>query len=162
MDAFSLGFANKLEGSDCKAVKSLAKLQLPQNKKKANQIREKITNTNELIIGSRYVLNADMDGVFYGITKDHKTIENKEINDVIISSNREMGVTNDEFEVVATYYENSPTVGPDTAERTDVGEKVASHIVFTEGAHKGNRAVIFHTDDIEGSKEIITNISIIK
>jgi cobaltochelatase CobS len=72
LEALGLAFANKLETSDNKALKILAKLHLPLTKKKANAKRNKIKSTDEILIGKTFIFDNDMQSTYLGLMKDEE------------------------------------------------------------------------------------------
>lgn len=159
IEALQLGFANKLDTTDRKAVGAMAKLHLPASKKKGLAQRNKITTPQELKINSKYILDTDTHNAYFGLTKDKTTIEKMEkanLGEVIAEFGRDTGIKGDEFTIEATFYEGSD--GAEKTEQTNMGEKVGSIISFCTGSQKGKKAVILHHKDIEESIKIIESL----
>lgn len=160
IDALSLGFSNKLDASDRKALNAMGKLHLPATKKRAMAIRTKIASTSELKIGATYVIGADTHNAYYGITADKKQMEEMEkanLGEIAQNFQREVAIKDEEFKIESVYYAED-TNGISKEERTDVGEKAASIIEFTAGAHKGKKAVIMHHPKIQDSIKLLENL----
>lgn len=160
VEALALGFSNKLDSADNKAVKTMAKLHLPTSKKKGSATRTKVISPTEIHIGEHYVLDTDMHAAYYGVTKDSGQIEKMKkanLGEIIADFEREGSVKGDEFKVEAIYYEDAEN-GADNTERTDLGDKVASMISFVAGSQKGKKAVIVHHVDVEDSIKILEEL----
>lgn len=163
MEAFALAFANKLDKIDTKAIMTTAKLHLPMTKKKAMATRKEVKDTNSILVGKTYAMNNDMQNVYIGMTNEIKEIKEwKETNIGTIVSNleKENAIKNEEFKIIATYYENA--TGPNFAieeERTDLGNKIGSIIQFENGENKGKTSIIIHHPKVGDSYKIIENIS---
>jgi MoxR-like ATPase len=163
MEALSLAFANKLEISDNKALKLMAKLHLPSSIRKANAKRTKITTEEELQIGKTYVMDGDAQGTYLAVTKEDTTLEKtieKDLGSVIsmIGDTRENAIKGDEFTIEATYYAEEEN-GASKVEKTGLGSKAASAINIVAGPNKGKYAIILHHVLLGDSIEIIKNIS---
>lgn len=164
MEALSLGFANKLDKTDNKALLAFAKLTLPQSKKGAAKTRVPVTNIEDLTIGNTYVMASDMHNTYFGMTDDKSSFEQliqNEISDVIGNSQKDNCVKGDEFKIEATFYENKDD-GASSVALTDKGKKAASVISITAGPNKGKQAVIVHHKMILKTADIIQNIHEIK
>jgi len=163
LEALSLAFANKLDRSDTKALMTTAKLHLPNNRKKAMATRKPVATANDIAIGKVYVMNNDMQNVFIGmIDKPTEISEWKKTNigTIVANTQKENAIKNEEFKVVATYYENAiePTCASET-ENTTLGDKIGSLIQFVEGTNKGKTSIILHHPKIGDSNKIVENIS---
>lgn len=163
LEALSLAFANKLDRSDAKALMTTAKLHLPTNRKKAMATRKPIKTANEIMIGKTYVMNSDMQNVFIGMIDQPTEIsewKKTNIGTIVANTGKENAIKNEEFKVVATYYENSvePTCASET-ENTTLGDKIGSLIQFVEGTNKGKTSIILHHPKIGDSNKIVENIS---
>lgn len=163
LEALSLAFANKLDRSDAKALMTTAKLHLPTNRKKAMATRKPIKTANEIMIGKTYVMNSDMQNVFIGMIDQPTEIsewKKTNIGTIVANTGKENAIKNEEFKVVATYYENSvePTCASET-EDTTLGDKIGSLIKFVEGTNKGKTSIILHHPKIGDSNKIVENIS---
>jgi cobaltochelatase CobS len=158
-DALELAFGNKLDSADNKALKIMAKLHLPASKKKGSASRKPITDVAGIIIGNTYVMDADMHNVYFGMTKkedEFKTTSENDVGTIISQSSGQPAIKGDEFVVEAAYYEDGNSLV--TKETTGDGDKVASAIKIIAGPNKGNKAVIIHHKDLEGSMEIIKSL----
>ena len=159
MDALGLAFANKLDASDNKALKIMAKLHLPLTKTKANAVRKAIKTTNEMIIGNTYVMDADVHNAYFGLTADETVfanIQQASLPEVINNTQRENCVKGDEFTIKGTFYENCENVVD--REDTTLGEKAGSIVTITGGPNKGKKAVILHHAELDNTLEIVKNI----
>jgi cobaltochelatase CobS len=163
MEALSLAFANKLDRTDAKAIMTTAKLHLPNNRKKAMATRKTIQQVNEITIGKTFIMNNDMQNVFIGMIDEPTDIsewKKTNIGTIVANTQKENAIRNEEFEIVATYYENA--VEPNCAidhEDITLGDKVGSLIQFTEGTNKGKTSIILHHKQIGDSIKILENIS---
>lgn len=159
MEAVCLAFINKLENSDGKALKAMAKLQLPQTKKAATSIRKPINTVDDIVIGNTYVMDADAHNTYFGLTTDVKafdTLTKSSLNDFISQTAQENAVKNDEFVVEGAYYQTSTK-----AEKKEVkgqGDKIASLVNIVNGANKGKKAMIIHHAAIENTIDIVKSI----
>ena len=161
MEAFALAFANKLDATDNKALMTTARLHLPTTKKKAMATRKEVKQPNEITIGKTYVMSSDMQGVYIGMSDDKKIIDEWKqlgLGDIIGNMTKESALKNEEFKVVATFYENA-TVGASEKEETSLGDKIASMIEFSEGCNKGKTSIIIHHPQIGDSGKIVKNIA---
>ena len=136
MEALGLAFANKLEMTDNKALKMIAKLHLP-TKKRANAIRSKIKDTKEMEIEKTYIFENDMQSTYLMMDGDKLNFEDtikKDLGQIITESvdMKENAFKNDEFKIMATYYEEMEE-GASKVELDTAGGKVASAIKFTAG-----------------------------
>lgn len=159
MEALGLAFANKLESADNKALRIMAKLHLP-SKKKASATRKAVTSTDNLMIGTTYILDTDVHSAYFGLTTDHGAFESMiqdDLGKVIANTSRDHGVKGDEFTIDATYYENEEN-GASKLEMKNAGGKVASAISIVAGPNKGKKAIIVHHVDLDNTVEIIKNI----
>ncbi|MEK6882672.1 MAG: AAA family ATPase, partial [Nanoarchaeota archaeon] len=96
IEALCLAFANKLDNTSNKALRTMAKLHLPMNKKQANTKRTKIDQINQIKTGNEYIIDADMQNTYFGITEDKTKIAeilqgNKELLEIIKESDKENG-----------------------------------------------------------------------
>ena len=160
MEAFALSFANKLDSIDNRALMATARLHLPATKKKAMATRKEIKQPNEITIGKNYILNSDMQGVYIGMSSDKKIIDEWKqlgLGDIIGNISKENAVKNDEFKVIATFYENAAT-GASEKEETALGDKIASMVEFTEGGNKNKTSIIIHHPAVGESAKIINNL----
>jgi MoxR-like ATPase len=162
IEAFAHAFANKLEETDSKAVKAMARLQLPSSKKAANATRTKVSHINNISIGKKYVIDQDMHSIYFGPTKEAGELSNMETSDLAtllstLSTNREDAVKNDEFEVSATFYENT-TGSAEKVELLTAGDRIASLVKFTVGGNKGKTALIVHHKELDNSDVIIDQL----
>lgn len=158
IEALGLAFANKLDTSDNKALKIMAKLHLP-SKKKANATRKEVKTIEELIIGKTYIMDADIHGAYFGLLdskSDFESLTNGNLGEVINNSSRENGIKGDEFTINGTYYEDRDEAA--NQEVMGVGVKVASIINITAGPNKGKQAVMVHHKELDNSHEIIKNL----
>ena len=159
-EALALGFANKLDGSDNKALMTMAKLHLPQNKKKASAIRTQVTNIEDLNIGNTYVLDADMHDTYFGLTDDTNNFESliaEPLTDIIPNVSKDNSVKGDEFTIDGTFYENKDD-GIAKQPVTGQGNKVASAVTIIGGPNKGKKAIIVHHKYIGDTAKIINNL----
>lgn len=159
IEALGLAFSNKLDPSDSKALKMMAKLHLPTKKKAAAQ-RTIVADIANLIIKNSYILDADVHNAYFGLTDDFDQMQSlvqDDLGTVIGNTNRENGVKGDEFTIEATYYENDEG-GAVNYEQTQSGAKVASVIHITGGPNKGKKAIMVHHKDLEDTADIIQNI----
>ncbi len=160
MDALSLAFTNKLDATDNKALRAIAKLHLPSSKKKGAATRKPITDISELTISSTYILDVDTHNAYFGVTDDPVQFEKlmqSDLGAVIASSTREDGIKGDEFVIDALYFEDE-SAGASKVELQSSGVKVASAIKFIAGPNKGKQAVMVHHQDLEDSAKIIQNL----
>lgn len=160
MEAFALAFANKLDITDNKALMATARLHLPATKKKAMATRKEVKQPNEITIGKTYVMSSDMQGVYIGMSDDKKIINEWKqlgLGDIINNISKESALKNEEFKVMATFYENA-TTGASEKEETALGDKIASMIEFSEGCNKGKTSIIIHHPAVGESAKIINNI----
>jgi len=155
LEALGLAFANKLDASDNKALKVMAKLHLP-TKKKALAIRKLIKTAEDLNIGKTYVLDQDVHDAYFGLTEDEKMFGSLIRNDlgfVISTTGRTNGIKGDEFVIEATYYEDEENGASKTA-LTSKGVKVASAIKIVDGPNKGYQGIMIHHKDLDKTLEI--------
>jgi len=160
LEALSLAFSNKLDMTDNKALRAIAKLHLPSSKKKGNATRKPVASVNDLTIGNTYVLDNDTHNAYLGITDDHNSFERtlqSDLGSVIANNSREDGIKGDEFVVNALFFEDV-SAGASNTEVKNAGAKVASAITFVSGPNKGKQAVICHHQDIENSIAIIQSL----
>ena len=162
MEALGLAFANKLDSSDNKALKLIAKLHLPQSKKKASATRKKITSQAELLIGKTYVIDADLQNVYIAITTSQPRFEEtmaKDLGAIITEAGdeKDSAIKGDEFTIEACYYEETEE-GATKIELDTAGAKVASAIKITAGPNKGKCGIILHHEELGNSIEILNNI----
>jgi MoxR-like ATPase len=158
IEALGYAFANKLDPSDNKALKIMAKLHLP-SKKKAGAIRKEVEAIENLIVGNRYVMETDIHGAYFGLTDDKDKFEaviNADLGQIIKNTERDNAIKGDEFIITGTYYENED--GIKSEELKSSGEKVASAIEIKDGPNKGKKAIVIHHKDLEDSAEIIKQI----
>jgi len=156
LEALGLAFANKLDTSDNKALKMLAKLHLP-TKKKALAIRKKIKTEEDLEIGKTYVLDSDIHNSYFGLTDDEKMFSSLIRNDlgfIVSNTQRENGIKGDEFVIEATYYEEGEN-GASKASKTNEGKKIASAVNIVDGPNKGKKGIIIHHKDLDNTLDII-------
>lgn len=156
-EAFALAFANKLDASDQKAIKAMAKLHLPTSKKKGSAQRTKVVSPEEMAVRSRYVLDQDTHNAYFGVTDDTKKIEamtSANLGDIIADSTRDLGVKGDEFTVEAVFFTEADGATTDSS-MTGVGEKAASIISFTAGSQKGKKAILIHHAELEDTIKVI-------
>lgn len=163
MEALGLAFSNKLETADNKALKMVAKLHLPQSKKKANMVRTAISLPEELVIGSNYVFEADMQNIYIAVTTktaDFDALVTNGLGEVITqgAENKENAIKGDEFVIDSTYYEEEEE-GASKVELDSSGAKVASAIKIVSGPNKGKMGIIIHHPDLGNSMETLKNIS---
>lgn len=159
-EALMLAFANKLDSSDNKALRSIAKLHLPLSKKKGPATRAVIKNVEELTIGNHYVLDVDTNNAYFGMTDDKTEFENlmgSGLGDILANSSKENGIQGDEFTIDAIYYEEE-SAGASKTPMDNVGGKAASAITFIAGPNQGKQAVMMHHKDIQDSAKIIENL----
>lgn len=156
LEAFALAFANKLEGADSKAMKTLAKLQLPSTKVKANLVRKDVTDVKEIAIGSHYITNSDMGETYLLLTEDKEEASFGEIVKTsslpeIMNNNptKEPAIKGDEFTVHGTYYTDLKEVSK--VEETNAGAKMGSVIQITGGPNKDKWAIIIHSQDLDNA-----------
>ena len=165
IEALGLAFANKLDPADSKALKLMAKIHLPSNKKKATMKREKMTSPEEFNISNTFVLNIDVQNAYFNLTDNESYFKentfNEQLGTLINNSNRDNGIKNDEFTIIGTYYENG-TAGASTNVVINGGDKLASAINIVAGPNKGKFAVILHHKELENTDKIIENIYEIK
>jgi len=158
IEALALAFSNKLDSIDNKAIRTTAKLHLPSNKTK-NAQRVKINQPAEIIIGRRYILDADLRGAYFGLTDQPQTVDvwkNGDLGTIIQSAEKEDSIKGDEFMVDMTYYEKENTASD--KEIADAGAKVASIITFTAGQSKGKSTILVHHPELGDSMKIIEQI----
>lgn len=159
-EAFALAFANKLDNSDNKVVRALARLHLPTTKKAANRSRTPITSNEDINIGNTYIMNADIHNAYYSLTSDDQafeTVKNMSAKDIILNASRDSGVKNDEFIVEGTYYEGA--VGLSRAANDTSGAKIGCAIKILDGPNKGKKAILLHHPKLDKTGDIVKNIS---
>lgn len=164
MDALGLAFANKLDSADNKALKTMARLHLPSSKKKANATRTKVAKTEDITIGNTYILDADLQNTYFGLTDDVNNFEQmiqEPLTDIIPNQQKESSVKGDEFIVDGQFYEDKDD-GMSKEPLTNVGTKVASAVTIVAGPNKGKKAVIVHHKLIGKTADIIQNLYEIK
>jgi hypothetical protein len=161
LEALQLAFSNKLDTADNKALNLIAKLHLPQTKKKASATRVKITKKEELLIGKSFVMEADIQNVYLAMTsseKDFNEIIKKDLGSIILeATTKESAIKGDEFTIKGSYYEETEE-GATDFELDTAGAKVASAIKITAGANKGKFGIILHHEQLGNSMDIINNI----
>lgn len=161
MEAFAHGFANKLDVADRNAMMQIARIHLPQSKKKGAAQRIKVNIPSDIKIGNKYVIDGDVHNAYLGLTKDQGIIERMNgitIGDLIGELERESSVKGDEFQVEAIFYEDGGTDMADGMERTDAGAKVGSLVSFTNPSQKGKKAIILHHPNLEDSMQVIESL----
>lgn len=160
MDALTIGFANKLDKEDTKALRTMAKLHLPQNKKAANAIKKQVMTIDDLNIGNTYFMNADVHNAYFGLTDDQKAFEELIKNGpayVILNGAIGAAIKGDEFEIEGTYYDQKEG-GVSKMPEQNMGDKIASAIRIIAGPNKGKMAVMPHHKALEDSDQIIKSI----
>jgi hypothetical protein len=160
MEALGLAFANKLETSDNKALRIIAKLHLPLTRKKASATRKVVASTDNLVIGNTYVMDTDVHNAYFGLTTDATAFENlikDDLGKIITNTVRENGIKGDEFTIDGTYYENEEH-GASKKELKNSGGKVASAVNIISGPNKGKRAIIVHHADLDNTAEVTKSL----
>ncbi|MBS3172687.1 AAA family ATPase [Candidatus Woesearchaeota archaeon] len=162
MEALGLAFSNKLETADNKALKIIAKLHLPLTKTKAKATRKAIKIANDLKLDGNYIIDADLQNTYLGLTKDDdvfKEMIEKDLGTIITDygTNRENAVKGDEIKIEATYYENAENGAIKNNSET-LGDRIASAVKIVNGPNKGKNAIILHHKDLDNSIEIIKNL----
>ena len=165
IEALKLGFSNKLETDESKALLLIAKLHLPLSSKKANEKRITLSTQEDFIIGKSYKINENVENAYecmYEYENEFKELIKKDLATIIEESQvrKENAIKNDTFRVTSTYYENTEE-GSVTEERRDEGEKLASVIEITGGKNKGKRCIILHHPEIKNTMNIVEKTSII-
>jgi hypothetical protein len=163
MEALGLAFSNKLESADNKALKIIAKLHLPLTRKKAKATRKAIKVANDLNLSTHYVIDADLQNTYLGLTKNDdifKEMIGKDLGTIITDygTNRENAVKGDEIKIEAIYYENAEEGAVKSDGLTTMGDKIASAVTIVNGPNKGKNAIILHHKDLDNSIEIIKNL----
>ena len=164
IEALALAFANKLDKADMKAIKSLAKLHLPTTKKAANSTKVKVNNASELVIGNQYVIDADRNNAYFGLTDNEvkiRWLQNQNLGEIIANTKRESAIKGDEFIIEGLFYEDAEE-GVERTERDDEGDKLGSLVKFVTGANKDKRAVLIHHKDLEDSIKLLDNLYEVK
>src|SRR3989344_3616128 len=131
-EALSLAFSNKLDATDNKALRAIAKLHLPSSKKKGAATRKPVADISELIIGNTYVLDVDTHNAYFGVNDDllqFEKLTQSSLGSVIAGTTREDGIKGDEFVIDALYFEDESS-GASKIEMQNSGVKVASAIKF--------------------------------
>lgn len=159
-DALAHAFANKLDKTDNKALMILAKTCLPETQKAAKAVRKELKSPEDLKIGNTYMIDADHNQAYLGLTEkdaDLSTIEAKDISDIIIKDTKDNAIKNDQFQIEGFYYQDLEK-GFSTVEDPNLGSKVGSVIKFVAGGNKGRRAVILHHEQVGDSLKIMKNL----
>lgn len=158
-EALNLSFANKLDSINRKAIQTQAKLYLPATKKAASSQRKKMGSIEEIKVGVNYLIDADMQDTYYGITGDKKKITELEKTpalEIIKNSDKENAIKGDEFIVRGIYYAND--LDKAKKEEQEGEEKAISLIQFTSGTKKGKIAIMPHHKLLQESDKIVENL----
>lgn len=158
IEALGLAFANKLDSSDNKALKIMAKLHLP-TKKLAKAIRKAIENIKDLEIGKTYVMKSDTQNAYCCLSNNQEYFKeqiNNDIGNLIENNPKSNAIKDEEFIIDSTFY--SDQKGKTDKNNTEAGDKLASVITITTGPNKDYRAVILHHKQLNESHTIIKEI----
>ena len=162
IEAMGLAFSNKLDSADNKALKTIARLHLPSNKKKTITTKP-IKTADNLKIGNTYTMNADMHNVYLGLTdvnKNFNELIEKELPEIITETIKNNAIKGDQFIIEGIFYEyEKDRNGLSKITKDNMGANVASVIKIIEGPNKNKRAIIIHHKGLNGTLEIIKNIN---
>lgn len=156
-EAVALAFGNKLESSDGKALKSLARMHLPTVKVKKTGELKPITSAQDIMLGSTYVVDADVHGVLAGITNDKKKIKNFETETLgsIISGTDVQGVTKgDRFLIKGYCYAQIDGI----SQKEENDEKAATLVEILSGPNKDKHAILLHHVEVQGTEAVLKHL----
>jgi cobaltochelatase CobS len=163
MEALSLAFSNKLDSADNKALKTMARLVLPQTARKARAARRTISDPSEMVIGNVYSVEMDTHQAYYAMTDDAnlltKITNDNSLEFIISNHGTDNAVKGDEFEITGTYYEDKSEDPCERAENVNYGTKSASVVNIIAGPNKGKSAVVIHHPALGSTIDVIKNIN---
>ena len=163
MEALALAFSNKLDISDNKALKTMARLVLPQTARKARATRRTITDPSEMIISNQYSIEMDTHSAYFGLSDNivafNEMCDKNSLEYIISNLSTENAVKGDEFEITSTFYENLSEDPCLRTESVNDGSKAASVVNIIAGPNKGKSAVIVHHPALGSTIDVIKNIN---
>ena len=156
-DAFCLGYANKTEGEEKKALITTTALSLPQKKLKKGQTKE-ITEKSEIRIGKTYTIKEDKQEAYININEEADLQKLLSASIAIeTSSNKFKKATKGEEITIKGVYYKKDSAGRAT-EVGDRGEAFGFLVQFKKGKNEGKIAMLPTMKEYKDTESNVTNL----